>query len=48
MIEPMLDAELQEYIIIGAAVFAILYGIINAILVLRIKVVSVEDGNDEN
>ncbi len=48
MIEPLLDTDIQEKIIIGVALFAILYGIINACLVLRIKVVSVEDGNDEN
>ena len=39
MIGPMLNAELQEQIIIGISIFAILYGILNAILVLRIKVV---------
>jgi len=39
MIEPMLNAELQEKIIIGVALFSILYGIINACLILRIKVV---------
>ena len=49
MIEPLLDADIQEKIIISIAVFSILYGILNAILVLRIKVVQVEDGmNDEN
>ena len=38
MIDPMLNAELQEKIIIAASLFAILYGILNACLVLRIKV----------
>jgi len=49
MIDPLLNVDIQEKIIIGVAIFSILYGILNAILILRIKVVQVEDGmNDEN
>jgi hypothetical protein len=36
----MLDATKQEYIIITCAVFAILFGIVNAYLVLKIDVSS--------
>jgi hypothetical protein len=50
MIQPMLDASTQESIIIGCSVFAILFGIFNAWLVLRINVNSQVDaeGDDES
>ena len=52
MIPNMLNAALQEKIIIACAIFAILFGLFNAYLILKIDVVAKVDAevvkDDEN
>lgn len=43
MIPNMLNAALQEKIIIACAIFSILFGLFNAYLILKIEVVSKVD-----
>lgn len=37
------ESQESEYFILGASVIGILFGLLNAILILRIKITSVED-----
>ena len=39
----LLSDSTSEYFIIGASIISILFGLFNAILILRIKIISTED-----